>query len=173
MSFVDIPEANPNQETIETHFTERVAQMAIEPEIGVFRLDRPGIRKALGDFEADIMEVIWARPTDTGTTVREVFEILYKNRRIAYTSVMTTMTRLAKKKLLWTEKGDKAYVYYPNFTQPEFVRVFVGHILENLRVGFTGEMLQGLDARQDQDAASRLQQLLVEIERRRNEQNQK
>ena len=81
--------------------------MAIEPEINTFRPDRPGIRKVLGDLEADIMEVIWARPTDTGTTVRDVFEVLYANRRIAYTSVMSTMTRLAKKKLLWAEKRER------------------------------------------------------------------
>ena len=79
------------------------------------------------------------------------------------------MTRLAKKKLLRAEKGNQAYVYYPNFTQQEFVQTFVGLILENLRVGFTGEMLQGLNALQDQNAASRARQLLEEIARRRDE----
>src|SRR5437667_1455808 len=100
--------------------------MIIEPDISVFRPDRPGIRKVLGDLEAEIMEIIWARPSNKGTTVRDVFEILHDRRRLAYTSVMSTMTRLAKKKLLRTEKRDQAYVYYPNFTEEEFIRCFVG-----------------------------------------------
>lgn len=67
------------------------------PDISVFRPDRPGIRKVLGDLEAEIMKLIWDRPTDEGTTVREVFEGLYERRRIAYTTVMNTMARLARK----------------------------------------------------------------------------
>ena len=65
--------------------------MANEPDISVFRPDRPGIRKVLGDLEAEIMELIWARPTGQGTTVREVFEVLYERRRVAYTTAMNTM----------------------------------------------------------------------------------
>ena len=47
--------------------------MEFEPEISVFRPDRLGIRKVLGDLEAEIMELIWARPPSQGTTVRDVF----------------------------------------------------------------------------------------------------
>jgi hypothetical protein len=43
--------------------------MDVEPDISTFRPDRPGIRKVLGDLEAEIMELIWARPPDQGTTV--------------------------------------------------------------------------------------------------------
>ncbi len=100
--------------------------MTSEPDISTFRTDRPGIRKVLGDLEAEIMELIWARPVGQGTMVRDVFEILYERRRIAYTTVMNTMTRLARKNLLRVEKKDQAYVYYPNFTQQEFVSVEEG-----------------------------------------------
>src|SRR5688572_8648570 len=120
-------------------------EMPIEPDINVFRPDRPGIRKVLGDLEAEIMEIIWSRPADVATTVREVFEILYQRRRIAYTTVMSTMARLAKKKLLCAEKQDQAYLYYPNFTQEEFILRFLSHILDNLLVGFTGTTLEKLN----------------------------
>ena len=143
--------------------------MTTEPDISVFRPDRPGIRKVLGDLEAEIMELIWARPPGQGTLVREVFEILYERRRIAYTTVMNTMTRLAKKRLLRVEKHDQAYVYYPNFTQQEFVSRFVGRILEDLFVNFSGATLEGLRALQDHEAATHAHQLLDEIVRRRAE----
>ena len=108
--------------------------MTDDPDISVFRPDRPGIRKVLGDLEADIMEIVWARPADDATTVRDVYEALQQRRRIAYTTVMTTMTRLAKKRLLRTEKHAQTYVYYPVFTQAEFVSRFVGRILDDLLV---------------------------------------
>lgn len=141
--------------------------MTVEPDISVFRPDRPGIRKVLGDLEAEIMELVWARPADQGTIVRDVFEILYERRRIAYTTVMNTMARLARKNLLRVEKHDQAYVYYPNFTQQEFVSRFVGRILEDLFVNFSGATLEGVSALPDQEAASHARQLLGEIARRR------
>ena len=143
--------------------------MTTEPDISVFRPDRPGIRKVLGDLEAEIMELIWARPAGQGTTVREVFEVLYERRRVAYTTAMNTMTRLAKKRLLRVEKRDQAYIYYPNQTEPEFVSRFVGRILEDLFVNFAGATREGLDALPDQQAAARARTLLDEIARRRAE----
>ena len=141
--------------------------MTVEPDISVFRPDRPGIRKVLGDLEAEIMELVWARPADQGTIVRDIFETLYERRRIAYTTVMNTMARLARKNLLRVEKHDQAYVYYPNFTQQEFVSRFVGRILEDLFVNFSGATLEGVSALPDQEAAAHARQLLDEIARRR------
>ena len=76
----------------------RREMMPVEPEISVFRPDRPGIRKVLGDLEAEVMELIWAHQSGEGITVRDVFAPLYQQRQIAYTTVMNTMTRLAKMK---------------------------------------------------------------------------
>ena len=141
--------------------------MTSEPEISVFRPDRPGIRKVLGDLEAEIMELVWSRPSGQGVTVREIFEELYERRRLAYTTVMSTMARLAKKRLLRAEKVDQAYVYHPTATQEEFVSRFVGRILENLLVGFSGPTLAGLESLSDPEAATRARHLLEEISRRR------
>ena len=146
--------------------------MTVEPDISVFRPDRPGIRKVLGDLEAEIMELVWARPADQGTFVRDIFEILYERRRIAYTTVMNTMARLARKNLLRVEKHDQAYIYYPNFTQQEFVSRFVGRILQDLFVNFSGATLEGVRAMPDQEAAAHAHQLLDEIARRRAEEEE-
>jgi len=124
--------------------------------IRVFWPDRPGIRKVLGNLEAEIMELVWARSTDQGTTVRDIFEILYEQRRIAYTTVMNTMARLAKKQLMRVEKHDQAYVYYPEVTQQEFVSWFVGRILENLFVSFSGATLESLNALPDPQIAAHM-----------------
>lgn len=141
--------------------------MEPEPDISVVRPDRPGIRKVLGDLEADIMEVVWARHDGTGTTVRDVFEILHAQRRIAYTTVMNTMTRLAKKRLLRADKVDQAYIYYPTCSREDFVSGFIGRLLENLLVSFAGTPGEGRAALPDREAVARARRLLDEIERRR------
>ncbi|MFL5802844.1 MAG: BlaI/MecI/CopY family transcriptional regulator [Roseiflexaceae bacterium] len=150
--------------------------MTPQLDFSIVHPDRPGIRKVLGELEAEIMELIWARPSGQGTPVRDVFEILYERRlnassderrRIAYTTVMNTMTRLAKKNLLRAEKQDQAYIYYPNFSQEEFVSRFVEHMLENLLVNFAGATRDGIAALSDPQAAAKAQQQLDQIARRR------
>ena len=141
--------------------------MTAEPDISTFHPDRPGIRKVLGDLEAEIMEFIWTRPAARGTILLYVFVVLYERRRIAYTTVMSTMTRLARKNLLRVEKKDQAYVYYPNFTQQEFVSRFVGRILEDLFVNFSGATLEGLNALPDSEATASARELIDEIARKR------
>ena len=139
--------------------------MATDPDFSVVRPDRPGIRKALGDLEADVLELVWTRPPSQGTTVRDVFEVLYERRRIAYTTVMNTMARMARKNLLRVEKAEHAYVYYPTLTEDEFVTRFVEHILENLLVSFSGATLASLRAMKDPEAAARARLLLDDIAR--------
>jgi predicted transcriptional regulator len=141
--------------------------MTFEPDISVFRPDRPGIRKVLGDLEAEIMELIWARPAEQGTTVRDIFEILYDRRRLAYTTVMSTMSRLAKKHLLRVVKQDQTYIYYPNITQQEFISQFVGRILEDLLVSFTGETLRAFEQQGPSSSAEQARHMLDEITRQR------
>ena len=45
------------------------------------------------------MELVWKKAAPT-VTVREIYDILRHERQIAYTTVMTTMVRLAEKGLL-------------------------------------------------------------------------
>ena len=143
--------------------------MTDEPDIQVFRPNREGVRKVLGDLEAEIMELIWARPRGQGTTVRDVFETLSRRRRIAYTTVMTTMARLVRKKLLRAKRQGQAYVYDPNFTEEEFISRFVGRILDSLLVSFTGTTLERLTALSDPRMATHARQLLARIARQRAE----
>jgi len=72
-----------------------------------------------------------------------------------------------KKKLLRTERDERAYSYYPALTQQEFVSRFVGRILEDLFVAFSGDSGDDLAAATDAATLVRARALLDEIERRR------
>lgn len=74
----------------------------------------------LGELEAAIMRVMWARET---ATVRDVFEALRAGgRSSAYTTVMTVMARLVDKDLLARELAGKTHIYRAITTQEGFVR---------------------------------------------------
>lgn len=133
------------------------------PNIVNLRLDRPGIRAVLGDLEAEIMELIWARPPGTAVTVREVFEALYDRRRLAYTTVMSTMARLARKGLLVTEKAGPAYLYRPALSREEFIDRFVAAALERLLANFTGATRRQLQQVTDPALQARLAELLERL----------
>jgi predicted transcriptional regulator len=73
----------------------------------------------LGPLEGRIMRLVWQRQVGESFTVREVHEALGD---LAYTTVMTTMVRLAAKGLLAVEAGSgKAYHYRRELTAQEFV----------------------------------------------------
>jgi BlaI family transcriptional regulator, penicillinase repressor len=104
-------------------------------------------KPVLTEQELEIMKIIW-RTGDV--TVRQVYEEILKERKIAYTTVMTMMGILEEKKFLKKTRAEKAHVYHP--AQPkalvmskmvkEFVqRVFNGsakpllvHLVENEQV---------------------------------------
>ncbi len=131
--------------------------------------DRPGISMVLGELEAAIMEVIWGRPGDTWITVREVYETLRLDRYLAYTTVMNTMTRLAKKGVLESTHQEQAYLYRPRQSRESFIAGVVEHVLDRLLVQFSGPTaaaLAGYSAQHPQQEP-RVAQLLAEIAARR------
>lgn len=146
--------------------------MTNEPEISVFHPDRAGIRQVLGNLEAEIMELIWTRSVGVGTTVRDIFEVLYERRHLAYTTVQSTMNRLVKKRMLRAVTQEHTYVYYPTLTQGEFVSRFAARVLEGLLSNFTGMAQDELAASSHPQTAERTHLLLEEIARRKSTQEE-
>lgn len=74
----------------------------------------------LGELEAPIMRLMWARKA---ASVRDILDALnVGERRLAYTTVMTVMSRLADKGLLSRERKGRMHVYRPTSTQADFLR---------------------------------------------------
>jgi len=92
--------------------------------------NRSAHRGPLGRLENEVMEVLWSRGD---SRVQDVVETL--NRRLAYTTVMTTLDRLFKKGLLGRRKEDRAFVYSPRFTQPEWQRRRAGELVAGFLAG--------------------------------------
>lgn len=138
-----------------------------ELDITTLYLNRPGIRAALGDLEAEIMELVWQRSSGEGVTVREIWEELRPRRPLMYTTIMNTMTRLARKGLLEADRKEPAYVYRAAITKEGFVDRVIGEALEGLLVNFGGAAVERLRSVRDPRLQERLARLLEEIQSRR------
>ncbi len=96
-----------------------------------------GAEKLLGELELDVMRVVWERGS---ATVRDVLEVLIEIRPLAYTTVMTVMSRLADKGLLVVDKQGKTYHYRPAYSREEFEAQAAGWVVQSLINNFGGEI---------------------------------
>ena len=78
---------------------------------------------ALGPLETEVMQVLWKarRPL----AVRDVLDRLNRRRQppLAYTTVMTVLSRLAEKDVLQRVKHGRGYVYEPLVTDQAGIAV--------------------------------------------------
>lgn len=92
------------------------------------------ISSSLGSLEKKIMEIIWKSKT---ASVRSVLNQLSKKRAIAYTTIMTTMSRLhAKGVLKRHQDAGGAYIYTPTEDKNAFLAHVSGNMINNLLNNF-------------------------------------
>jgi BlaI family transcriptional regulator, penicillinase repressor len=113
--------------------------------------------------ELAIMKIVWELPN---ATVRDVHDVLARERPVAYTTVMTLMNILERKGYLTRTKVDRAYVY--RATRPRrqvlrtLVREFVDRVFDGtaqpLRVHLVTEQPPSADERRE------LQRLIDRLE---------
>jgi predicted transcriptional regulator len=94
---------------------------------------RHTLAEVLGPLEAEVMEVAW----DEGeVTVRDVHESLRRSRPVAYTTVMTTMGRLADKGLLRRVEDQRAHRFTPLLTREQYADSTVKSVVDWLVTQF-------------------------------------
>jgi len=108
------------------------------------RRDRSRDLTGLGWLEADVLRVVW----DKGdVTVRDVYEELREQRRIAYTTVMSVLRNLAAKGLLEQDKSQSAYAYRPRVTDEEVARGILDAVVDKIMAGRTEPLIAYLQDR--------------------------
>lgn len=92
--------------------------------------------------EAAIMRVVW----DAGepVTVRYVYETLRKKKKIAYTTVMSVMSKLAKKGFLKQDKSTTAYIYSATLSDTEVAGNILDAVVDKVLDGASEPMISRL-----------------------------
>jgi predicted transcriptional regulator len=84
----------------------------------------------LGPLELDVMEVMWNFGESNSRDVMERME-----RKLAYTTVMTTLDRLYKKGLLDREMTDRTFTYRFRLSRAEWDRRRAGEMMAGFLAG--------------------------------------
>jgi predicted transcriptional regulator len=93
------------------------------------RTGKKGLELRLHELEAAIMDVVWSKGLDA-FAVGDVLAILERRRSIAYTTVMTTVSRLHAKGLLGRKRDGKRYLYSPKLTREQFLEATAREVLD-------------------------------------------
>ncbi|MBT0568205.1 BlaI/MecI/CopY family transcriptional regulator [Williamsia sp. CHRR-6] len=117
----------------------------------------------LGDLERAVMDNLWA--SDSPQTVRQVHEAISRDRELAYTTVMTVLQRLAKKKLVSQIRDDRAHQYTPTRRREDMVAgLMVDALREADETTSRHAALVSFVGRVGADEANALRQALDELE---------
>ena len=96
-----------------------------------------------------ILRVLWSRKAPT--TVREVHEVLSRNKDTAYTTVLKMLTIMADKGLVRRDESERSHTYVAVHAEP----VVQASLLQDLmRRAFSGSALKLVQRALDDDTAS-------------------
>jgi predicted transcriptional regulator len=118
----------------------------------------------LGSAELEVLRTLW----DGGpATVREVMNDLHRQgRRLAYTTVLTFLSRLEQKGYVASDRSGVAYVYRPTVTRDKVSRSRLTHLLDELYDGAAGPLVLQLvrDGKFTTDEIATLQRLIDRLD---------
>ncbi|MGH2726600.1 MAG: BlaI/MecI/CopY family transcriptional regulator [Actinomycetota bacterium] len=114
--------------------------------------------KVLGPLEAEIMRAVWAAKKPL--SVRDVLDAVNRGQRgaLAYTTVMTVMSRLAEKEILRRTQQGRAYFY--EAAVPDAAAIAVRGIVRDFGESAVAQFVD--EARADPKLLRRLERLLRE-----------
>jgi predicted transcriptional regulator len=98
---------------------------------------RPRSRTLTGQ-ELEIMKIVWRLQS---ATVRDVYEALLEQRKIAYTTVMTMMNILEEKKYLKKQAKDRAYIYQATRPRSDVIKAMVREFVDRVFNGSAEPLL--------------------------------
>ncbi len=116
------------------------------------------LEKLLGPLEADVVRAAWA--AGEPVSVRDLLERVNKGRspQLAYTTVMTVMSRLTEKDVLRRRKQGRGYVYEPVADDP--AALAVRGVMRDFGEAAMAQFVE--EAKSDPRVLRRLQRLLRE-----------
>lgn len=124
---------------------------------------RGPLADVLGPLESDVMTFVW---DGQDVTVRDVHAQLRRSRPIAYTTVMTTMGRLAEKGFLQRIESQPAHHYRPLVSKEQYERSTARSVIDWLFSRFRDPALAYFIDRVEEDDVETLEVLRRAMEER-------
>ncbi len=117
----------------------------------------------LGKVELEIFKIVCRLGT---ASVQDVMDEINKERKTAYTSVMTLMKNLADKGFLKFERSGKKYLYKPDVAPESLQQSLLERTLDRVFEGSSVDLVQSLvnSERISKDELSQIRRLLDEMD---------
>ena len=97
------------------------------------------------DAELAILRVLWSRGP---STVRQVHEVLSRERPTAYTTALKLLQIMTEKGLVARDERDRTHVYHPRLSEEQTQRQLIGDLLDRAFGGSASKLvMQALAAR--------------------------
>ena len=123
-------------------------------------------RKGLGARESRVMQAVWSLGRGT---VREVLDSLGGRRRLAYTTILTTLRNLERKGYLCHEVEGRSHVYIPTVERDAVARSALDDLVNRLFDGSHARLVDALidEERLSDEELAELRRQIRRAERRR------
>ncbi|MFO7947814.1 MAG: BlaI/MecI/CopY family transcriptional regulator [Armatimonadota bacterium] len=142
-----------------------------ELNLPVFRPGKKGLQKTLGSLETMVMDAVWE--AGEPVSVEQVRSKLEEaGKQSAYTTVMTTMSRLFKKGLLQREMRGKAYYYTPAVSREELDSNITRQVVDALLTTFAEPAMSYFVEALSENDPDKLDSLAEMIEQKRQDEQE-
>lgn len=134
-------------------------------KIRKFKLNESGLNRFFGPLEAKIMDVLW---NDVEMTIKDVQQVLEREKSTNFNTVMTVMNRLVDKEILCKRLVGRSFLYKPLLSREEFLTTQSKEMTNELMDEFGSVVVSHmLDALEDVDDAlvAKLEQKIKELKK--------
>ncbi len=134
-------------------------------KIGKFKLNESGLNRFFGPLEAKIMDVLW---NDVEMTIKDVQQVLEREKSTNFNTAMTVMNRLVDKGILCKRLEGRSFLYKPVLSREEFLTTQSKEMTNELMDEFGSVVVSHmLDALEDVDDAlvAKLEQKIKELKK--------
>ncbi len=107
----------------------------------VAKMTRRRSLSPLGETEMEVLHHVW---TLERATVSEVLESILRNRKVAYTTVLTILNKLTRKGYLTCDKTGTSYVYAARIEPDDVRRNLLTSLMDKVFLGSPGALVQTL-----------------------------
>lgn len=97
--------------------------------------------QSLGPLERAVLKIVWNKQRATVQEVLGELNITEEHRSLAYTTVMTIMTRLVEKGVLNREKEGRCFCYFPKQGKNDFIHELVKKTMHSMISRFGDEAI--------------------------------
>ncbi|WP_391119809.1 BlaI/MecI/CopY family transcriptional regulator [Psychrobacillus sp. L3] len=116
-----------------------------------FKINESGLNRFFGPLEAKIMDILW---NDVKMTIKDVQQVLNREKLTNFNTVMTVMNRLVEKGILQKRVEGRSFLYQPIQTRHEFLNTQSREMTNELMDEFGSVVVSHmLDALEDVDDA--------------------